>query len=314
MIEPYSQLEIHRWMLRDRVRNEAYRKAIFQVVRPGHVVLDMGAGTGILSVFAAQAGASRVYAVERTAIAAVARRMMKANDVADRVEVVEGDLEDIDLPEKVDVLVSEWMGGIGVDENMLAPLVMARSRWLKPGGKVLPERVTAFLAPTWIADFDEDIAHWRARPHGVDLSVIAELAAHEAMMSQAPLVPADLLAEPQRLWSHDAYTCTLAEADRSFEARLAFQASRDGKLSGLSAWFSADLAEGQVLTNAVGAPDTHWGRFLFPLDRTLEITRGTPIEVDFRCELSSPGSSELQWTVKVGDLPAERHDSRKSRG
>jgi protein arginine N-methyltransferase 6 len=313
MTEPYSQLSLQRWMLRDGVRNEAYRNAIVQVVRPGQVVLDMGAGTGILSVFAAHAGASRVYAVERTAIAAVARRMMKANGVAGCVEVIEGDLEDIDLPEKVDVLVSEWMGGLGVDENMLAPLVMARNRWLKPGGKVLPERVTALLAPAWIPDLDEDIGHWRSHPHGVDMRVIAELTSHEAFMSQIPLVPDDLLAPAQPLWGHDATTCSLAEADRSFESKLTFHAARRGKLSGLAAWFTAELADGVVLTNAVGAPDTHWGRYLFPLTRTIEVDRGSPIEVEFRCEPTSPGSSEFGWSVKVGDLPAEHHDSRKCR-
>src|SRR6185437_11750421 len=162
MIEPYSQLSVHRWMLRDRVRNEAYRQAIARAVKPGDVVLDIGAGTGLLSVFAAQAGAATVYAVERTPIAVIAERMMKSNGVDGRVAVVHGDLEDIDLPEKVDAIVSEWMGGLGVDENMLAPVVMARNRWLKPGGKMLPERVTAFLAPAWIEDFDEDLAYWRA--------------------------------------------------------------------------------------------------------------------------------------------------------
>ena len=147
MIEPYTQLSLHRWMLRDEVRNEAYRKAIVQAVKPGQVVLDMGAGTGILSIFAAQAGARKVYAVERTGIASVARRMVKRNGYENVIEIIEGNLEDIDLPEKVDVLMSEWMGGLGVDENMLAPLVMARNRWLKPGGKILPERVTAYGLP-----------------------------------------------------------------------------------------------------------------------------------------------------------------------
>ena len=306
----YAALSIHRWMLRDEVRNEAYRRAIAEAVRPGHVVLDMGAGTGILSIFAAQAGASKVYAVERTEIAAVARRMVDKNGLTGRVEVIEGDLEDIDLPEKVDVLVSEWMGGLGVDENMLAPLVMARNRWLKPGGKILPERVTAYLAPVWIPEFAEDLVYWRTRPHGIDMSLIADLTAQEPMMIQNAIGATDLLSSPQKLWTHDAYTTSLLEADRPFEAKLVFEAERSGRLSNLASWFTADFFQAPLLTNAPNAPDTHWGRMVFPLDTTIEVSKGTPIQVELRCDPSSPGACGFYWSVQVGDLPLEQHDSR----
>lgn len=310
-IEAYSQLSMHRWMLRDEIRNEAYRRAIAQVVQPGQVVLDMGAGTGFLSILAARAGAGKVYAVERTSIASVARRMVKQNGLENRIDVLEGNLEDVDLPEKVDVIISEWMGGLGVDENMLAPLVMARNRWLKPGGKIIPERVTALLAPAWIESFDDDLRHWRTLPGGVDMSVIADLTANEPLMSQAHVAPADLLAAPKQLWTHDAYGCSLAEADRSFESALVFEAERAGKLSNLVAWFHAALCEGHSLTNAVGAPTTHWGSFVFPMERALEVQKGEIIHVEFRCDPTAPGSCEFCWSVRIGERAAERHDSRR---
>jgi predicted RNA methylase len=109
----YAEIEVHRTMLCDRVRTEAFRRAIDSVVRPGDVVLDVGAGTGILSLFAARAGAERVYAVERTTVAVLAQELAAANGVAEVVQVIHGDLRDIDLPERVDVIVSEWLGGSG---------------------------------------------------------------------------------------------------------------------------------------------------------------------------------------------------------
>src|SRR3954469_18961356 len=112
----YGDLAVHRWMLRDTVRNEAFQRALRAVVKPGDVVLDLGAGTGLLSILAAAAGAKKVYALERTKIADVARRMVERNGYKDIIEVREMDLEDTTLPEKADVLVSEWMGGFGVDE------------------------------------------------------------------------------------------------------------------------------------------------------------------------------------------------------
>ena len=122
----YAEFEVHRTMICDRVRTEAFRRAIDSVVRPGDIVLDVGAGSGILSVFAARAGAARVYAVERTSVAVLAQELAAANGAADIVQVIHGDVMDVELPERVDVIVSEWLGGFGIDEGMLVPVIVAR--------------------------------------------------------------------------------------------------------------------------------------------------------------------------------------------
>jgi SAM-dependent methyltransferase len=116
------------------------------VVRPGDIVLDVGAGSGILSVFAARAGAARVYAVERTPAAVLAQELAAANGAAEIIQVIHGDITDVELPERVDVIVSEWLGGFGIDEGMLVPVIAARDRWLKPGGVVIPGLVMAWAA------------------------------------------------------------------------------------------------------------------------------------------------------------------------
>lgn len=309
----YGELSVHRWMLRDSVRNEAFRRALVHIVKPGDVVLDMGAGTGILSIFAAQSGARNVFAVERTEISAVARRVIQRNGYADKIQVLQSDLEDVTLPEKVDVIVSEWMGGFGVDENLLSVVVMARDRWLKPGGKIVPGRVTAFLAPAEVPDFDESVEHWKTKPHGVDMSVIASMTANETFHTQTFLTTDSLVAAPQTMWSHDPYTCSLEEADRSFISKLKFTARRAGLISGFVTWFTADMGDGSVLTNAVGEPDTHWGRTLFPLDSAVEVEEGAPIEVELHCDPSVSGSCEFHWTAKIGGRPIEEHDTRLAR-
>lgn len=308
----YGDLSVHRWMLRDTIRNESFQRALSTVVKPGAVVLDLGAGTGILSIFAAAAGARRVYAIERTTTADVARRMRDRNGYKDVIDVLEMMVEDANLPEKVDVLVSEWMGGFGVDENILASLVIARDRWLKPGGVIVPGRVTAILAPAEIADFDESVAYWRSRPHGIDMELIARLTTQETYHTQVPLTPDDLLAAPQTMWSHDPYTVSLDEADQPFITKLSFVATRTGMLSGFVAWFTADMINHE-LTNAVGAPDTHWGRTLFPLDRPVEVSAGTRFEIELHCDPSLPGTCEMTWNVTLPGRPVEMHDSRRNR-
>ena len=111
----YAEFEVHRTMIRDRVRTEAFRRAIESVVRPGDVVLDVGAGSGILSLFAARAGAARVFAVERTTIAVLAQVLAAANGAADIVHVIQGDVNDVELPGRVDVIGG---GGLVLDRIM----------------------------------------------------------------------------------------------------------------------------------------------------------------------------------------------------
>jgi hypothetical protein len=130
-------------------------------------------------------------------------------------------------------------------------------------------------------------------------------------MFHGRVAPADLLAPPQQLWTHDAYHASLAEADRSFVSELAFVLARAGTLTNLVAWFRADLCRGQSLTNAVGAPSTHWGRLAFPLGVPVPVREGDRIGVVLRCDPTAPGSCEFYWSAKVGERPIEEHDSRR---
>lgn len=119
----YDSVAMHRVMVADEVRTSAFRDSILATVKPGDVVVDVGAGSAILSMFAVQAGAARVYGIERApGAAALARRVVNDNGLADRVSIVEGSAESVRLPEPADVVVSEWLGVFGVDENMLPPV------------------------------------------------------------------------------------------------------------------------------------------------------------------------------------------------
>ena len=305
--EDYGNLLIHRRMLADRVRCEAYRRAILATVKPGQVVLDVGAGTGILSLFAAEAGARKVYAVERTPTAAVARQIVARNRLADRVSVLQTDIENAELPERVDVIVSEWMGSYGVEENLLPAVLQARDRWLKPDGRLLPERVTAWMAPVADPHLDQSLGLWRGQPYGLDLGVIADRQVHEPIFADHPLGPDALLAEPQGLWAIDAYRHCAAEARLPFRSAVCFTAARSGHVSSLAAWFDSEIASGVTLTNAPGAPKTHWRLALFPLERPTLVRPGTPIQVRFCCAPAGVGHCRNTWSVRVGNGPWEHH-------
>ena len=139
----YDHYGIHHEMLSDTVRTESYRDSLLR--NPERLrdaaVLDIGCGTGILSMFAAQAGARTVVGVDCSQIIYSAMDIIRENGMEDRVKLVKGKLEEIELPvEKFDIIVSEWMGYFLLYEGMLDTVISARDKYLAPGGTVLPNR------------------------------------------------------------------------------------------------------------------------------------------------------------------------------
>ena len=145
----YSSFHIHEEMLKDSVRTRTYQRAIMDNPEDfkDKVVLDLGAGTGILSMFAARAGAKHVYAIEFAEIAIFAKEIVKKNGFENKITVIKGKMEDIELPvPKVDIIISEWMGYFLLYESMLDSVLYARDKYLVKGGKMLPDRAQIFVA------------------------------------------------------------------------------------------------------------------------------------------------------------------------
>ena len=108
----------HRQYLADPHRLAAFERAITATVKPGDVVIDLGAGTGILGLFACRAGAARVYAIDDGSIIGLARELCRANGYSDRVVFVKGLSSRIALPEKADVAVSDQIGRFGFEAGV----------------------------------------------------------------------------------------------------------------------------------------------------------------------------------------------------
>jgi type I protein arginine methyltransferase len=145
----YSFLYHQKQMLMDHVRMRAYHSAIManKDLFKGKVVLDVGSGSGVLSLWAAKAGAAKVFACEFTDMANFAREMVESNGLSDVVEVMQCSAEDLDLPCKVDIIISEWMGYLLLRESMLDSVIRARDKWMKPEGSMFPSFATMYFAP-----------------------------------------------------------------------------------------------------------------------------------------------------------------------
>ncbi|KIW97759.1 uncharacterized protein Z519_01343 [Cladophialophora bantiana CBS 173.52] len=184
----YSYNAIHESMIKDRVRTDAYRDFIYdhKHLFKDKVVLDVGCGTGILSMFCAKAGARLVIAVDNSGIIQKARENVFNNGLQDVVKCVKGKIEEVTLPvPKVDVIVSEWMGYCLLYESMLDSVIYARDKYLAPDGLMVPSHATLRITP--LADSDLKASHidfWRD-VYGFDMTAMLEKAHEEVLIRLA---------------------------------------------------------------------------------------------------------------------------------
>lgn len=298
------QFDEHRQYLADPHRLAAFERAITQVVRPGDVVVDLGCGTGILGLFACRAGAAKVYAIDDGGILGIARQIAAANGFADRIVHIYGFSTRTELPERVDVVVADQMGGLGFEAGVVEFFGDAARRMLKPGGRLLPRGVATWMVPLEAPDMTAWVEFWTTRPAGFDVSVVREGAANTGYPTR--FNPSQFLAEAAPVFAL-TFGAPSAEAGRG---TTTFTLRRPGTLSGLGGWFVADLADGVTMTNAPGAPDQIARRQAFlPLDQPVAVEAGDTVECTV---LVRPMETVLGWqlTVRRGDQVLRR--SRQS--
>lgn len=291
MIE-YGSIEFHRKLVNDRVRMDRWRAAIEAVVRPGDVVLDVGSGTGVLAFFAARAGARRVFAVERSPMAGLARRLAADNGLADVVEVLRSDLEAVELPEPVDVIVSELVSKSFIGQRMERLVGTARDRWLKPGGRIVPARVEGRLAPAEAAEAWTALRFPDAALHGLDFTAADFVALN--VPAGARLAGDALLAAPAPAYAYDAHATPI---DAGLEARLAWTATRRGTLHGFYGTLWMELAEGVILESQPATLPS-WDNLFLPLPEAVEVGPGDAIELGVRAE--HPPETDPIWQWRTG--------------
>jgi hypothetical protein len=284
-------IEEHRRYLRDRHRLSAYQRALTEVVSPNSVVVDLASGTGILGMLAAHAGASRVYAIEETGIAGLARRIVHENCLDEVIVGVRGSSGSVTLPERGDVVVCDQLGPFGVDGGILDVSRHARDRFLKPGGLLVPHSVELSLALVEDATLHARVDFWRKRRADLDFSAAAEIASNS---------PSRVRLKSERLLSSvETATALDLTRDTKLPLRLStvLRPSRDGVLHGIGGWFAARLSPLVSMTNSPLDPQRiNRRQMFFPIHDRAEVREGEPVTVSM---VILPETGMYSWDVEM---------------
>ncbi|XP_016446930.1 putative protein arginine N-methyltransferase 1.2 [Nicotiana tabacum] len=277
--DSYSHFGIHEEMLKDVVRTKTYQNVIYKnsFLFKDKVVLDVGAGTGILSLFCAKVGAKHVYAIECSSMADMAQEIVKLNGFSDVITVIKGKVEEIDLPvPQVDIIISEWMGYFLLYENMLDTVLYARDKWLVKDGLVLPDKASLYLTAIEDADYKADKIEFWNDVYGFDMSCIRK----QAMME--PLVDTvdqnQIVTNCQLLKTMDISKMT--SGDASFTAPFKLIAERDDYIHALVAYFDVSFTKCHKLLGFSTGPKsrgTHWKQTVLYLEDVITICQGEAV-------------------------------------
>ena len=295
-------------MLKDEVRTMAYRNAIYRNrhLFEGKVVLDIGCGTGVLSMFAATAGAKLVIGVDMSGIIEQAQQIAADNNLADRIVFLRGKMEEVVLPvEKVDIIVSEWMGYFLLYESMLDTVLYARDRYLAPAGIILPNRADMVLTAIEDAQYKENKIHFWDNVYGFDMSCIKGWAMREPLVD---IVEGKAVVGGECIFkSIDIMTVTKAEL--AFEVPFSLRMNRSDHVHALLGYFTIDFAsEGMTKPIRFGTGPfdryTHWKQTVFYLPKDLQVSQGDMVSGVLRCVPNGKNPRDLDISIQYQQTDA----------
>jgi len=299
-----SELHEHRGYLADDRKVSAYRAALAEVVQPGDVVLDLGAGTGMLGYFACEAGAKSVIAVDRGDIIGLARRIAADNGYDDRISHIQALSTEARVDTPVDVVVCDQIGGMVHDAGVLGFFADARRRLLAPGGRFVPAAFRIFLAPVTFDLGRSAVDFWSSQPATLDVGAARPLAANTE--AKYNIAPDDLTA----LAAGAQLAAFASDHDDPIGGSATFVVEDAGRFDGFVGWFEAEMSRSVTVTNDPWSSHRidRWCNF-YPVDEAFDVGGGDRIRL--RLDIR-PRLGVVSWSADVERGPGDRWSSRHS--
>jgi type II protein arginine methyltransferase len=267
----------HFAIVRDKARNAPYRAAIERAVGPETRVLDIGTGTGLLSMMAARAGAGEVITCEMNpAVADAAAEIVALNGYSDRIRLIakrSTDLDpDVDMGGAADLLVSEIVSNDLLREGVLSVVEDAVGRLLKPGGRMIPESAVIRVALAyWGGLADQHLG----QIEGFDISPFNRLAQSPRKLEVGD--PKLVLRSPSAdLFDFDFTTGGPYRGGRSTVEIVA----EDEPINGIVQWIRLRLDAETTYENRPGElKASSWAVLFYPLEQEIESAAGRTFRV-----------------------------------
>uniref|UniRef100_A0A3B0MQ79 type I protein arginine methyltransferase n=1 Tax=Theileria annulata TaxID=5874 RepID=A0A3B0MQ79_THEAN len=270
----YSYIGIHEEMLKDSVRTGIYFKSVMtnQHLFRDKVVLDIGCGTGILSLFSAKAGAKKVYAIDNSSIIDLARKITKANGLSDKIVYIKSKVEDLDenVIEPVDVIISEWMGYFLLYENMIESVLYCRDKYLKPGGLIFPDRARIYISAIEDHEYKAEKFDKWDDTYGLDFSLVKEHLMEEALVDFVD--EKSLVTSSYCIFDVNLNNCTVSDTD--FCSNFVLVSERRDYVHAFVFWFDVTFGSCDkplTLTTSPKSKYTHWKQTVLYIEEVLNL-------------------------------------------
>ncbi len=268
-------------MVTDPIRTQAFVTALTNAITADSVVLEIGTGAGFFALLACKLGAKKVYAVEPDIAIEVGKLCVKNNPGSEKITWLQGLSTEIDLPEKVDIVIGDLHGTMPFYNFNILSMRDAVTRHMKPGGIIMPKRDVLYAAPIQSPeDYSSVEKPWASDVHGLDLSAGRSFLVN-SWWRRPVSASVNMLSAPQCLGEIDYATVSSTHLDGQGDWLI----NTDGLIHGLSIWFDGDIGPGAGYSNAPNLPGLVYGNAFFPLEKPLSVKKGERLLTKFSAKL-----------------------------